>query len=294
MVRTRGLTKRFGATLAVDRLDLDVAPGSVFGFLGPNGAGKTTTIRLLLGLQRPSEGTAEIFGLDCTRAREQIHRHVGYLPGDFAVYPHLTGAQYLAFLTALRGGVAPGAVEGLVDRFELDVTRHLGTLSRGNRQKVGLVQAFMHEPELLVLDEPTSGLDPLMQQRFRELVAAARDRGATVLLSSHVLGEVEEIADTVGILRAGRLVIVENLEQLKEHARRHVEITFAREVPTENLRRVVGVHELVVTGRTARLVVAGSMDELFRVAAPAGVENVVASEASLEEILLGYYSEPNR
>ncbi len=293
MVRTRGLTKRFGATLAVDHLDLEVAPGSVFGFLGPNGAGKTTTIRLLLGLQSPTEGTAEIFGLDCTRARDQIHRHVGYLPGDFVAYPELTGAQYLAFLAALRGGVSPGAVEGLVDRFDLDVTRRLGTLSRGNRQKVGLVQAFMHEPEVLVLDEPTSGLDPLMQQRFRELVASVRDRGATVLLSSHVLSEVEEIADTVGILRSGRLVVVEQLDLLKEHARRHVEITFTGAVPTEQLRRVTGVQELVVAGRTARLVVAGSMDVLFRVAGAAGVENVVATEASLEEILLGYYSEPS-
>ncbi|MEP6623066.1 MAG: ABC transporter ATP-binding protein [Acidimicrobiia bacterium] len=143
-VRTRGLTKRFGATVAVDHLDLEVAPGEVFGFLGPNGAGKTTTIRLLLGLQRPTEGTAEILGLDCTRAGDRIHRKVGYLPGDFAAYPHLTAAQYLSFLAALRGGVMSLAVDELVERFDLDVSRRLGTLSRGNRQKVGLVQAFMH------------------------------------------------------------------------------------------------------------------------------------------------------
>ena len=290
VVHIRGLSKRFGSTVALAQLDLDVAAGTVFGFLGPNGAGKTTTIRLLLGLLRPSAGVARVFGLDCVGARDVVHRRVGYLPGDFAPYANLTGAQYLGYLAALRGGVDPRRIDELVDRFELDVTRGLGTLSRGNRQKVGLVQAFMHEPELLVFDEPTSGLDPLMQHRFRELVETVRDRGSTVFLSSHVLGEVEEIADTVGIVRSGRLVVIETLDNLKEQARRKIDITFEHEVPAETLRRTRGVCEVEVSGRTARLVVQGSMDDLFRAAASSGVENVVASDAPLEEILLGYYS----
>ncbi|MGZ4756622.1 MAG: ABC transporter ATP-binding protein [Acidimicrobiia bacterium] len=288
-IRTTGLTKRYGSTVALDGLDLVVEPGSVFGFLGPNGAGKTTTIRMLIGAHRPTAGHAEVLGLDCTAQRDEIHRRVGYLPGDFVAYPDLTGAQYLGFLAALRGGVDASKLADLVDRFELEVERRIGALSRGNRQKLGIVQAFMHDPELVVLDEPTSGLDPLMQRVFRNVVSAARDDGRTVFLSSHVLGEVEEIADTVGVVRAGRLVVVEALEELKEHARRQLELTFHGDVPVDALRGLPGVEVLEVVGRTARLVVVGPMDAVFRIAAPAGIENVVAQEPPLEEILLGYY-----
>jgi ABC-2 type transport system ATP-binding protein len=288
-IRTAGLTKRYGSTVALDGLDLVVEPGSVFGFLGPNGAGKTTTIRMLIGAHRPTAGRAEVLGLDCTARRDEIHRRVGYLPGDFAAYPDLTGAQYLGFLAELRGGVDPSMLADLVDRFELDIERRVGALSRGNRQKLGIIQAFMHEPELVVLDEPTSGLDPLMQRVFRSVVAAARDDGRTVFLSSHVLGEVEEVADTVGVVRAGRLVVVEALEELKRHARRQLELTFHGDVPVNTLRDAPGVEAIDVVGRTVRLVVVGPMDAVFRIAAPAGIENVVAQEPPLEEILLGYY-----
>jgi ABC-type multidrug transport system, ATPase component len=288
-VSAHGLSKRFGSRTALDQLDLEVVAGSVFGYLGPNGAGKTTTIRLLLGLQRPSGGTAQVLGLDCVTDRDEIHRRVGYLPGDFTAYADLTAEQYLGFIAALRGGVEAADIDDLVQRFDLDITRRIGALSRGNRQKVGLVQAFMHRPEVLVLDEPTSGLDPLMQRAFRELVQHVRDDGSTVFLSSHVLGEVEEIADTVGIVREGRLVVVEALDRLKERARRTVDITFDGPFPADALRRSPGVREVEVSGRTARLVVEGPMDDLFRTAAPAGIENVVAQEAPLEEILLSYY-----
>jgi ABC-2 type transport system ATP-binding protein len=289
VVRTHGLSKHFGETVALEHLDLDVEQGAVFGFLGPNGAGKTTTIRLLVGLQHPTTGTGRVLDLDITTARDEIHRRVGYLPGDFVAYPHHTAAEYLAFLASVRGGVDAGVLDDLVTRFDLDTDRRIGALSRGNRQKVGIVQAFMHRPEVLILDEPTSGLDPLMQRAFRDVVAAARDEGRTVFLSSHVLGEVEQIADTVGILRAGRLVVVEGLEHLKERARRELELTFRGEVPVDALRGASGVRRVDVSGPRARLVVEGAMDDVFRVAAPAGIENVVAEEAPLEQILLGYY-----
>ena len=291
VVEAHGLSKHFGDTVALEHLDLDVAPGTVFGFLGPNGAGKTTTIRLLVGLQRPTAGAGRVLGLDITTERDAIHRRVGYLPGDFVAYAHHTAAEYLGFLASVRGGVDAAVLDDLVARFDLDVDRRIGTLSRGNRQKVGIVQAFMHRPEVLILDEPTSGLDPLMQRAFRDVVASARDEGRTVFLSSHVLGEVEQIADTVGILRAGRLVVVEGLEHLKERARRELELTFRGEVPVEALRAAAGVRRVDVVGSRARLVIEGAMDDVFRVAAPAGVENVVAEEAPLEQILLGYYGD---
>jgi beta-exotoxin I transport system ATP-binding protein len=289
VVETHGLSKHFGDTVALEHLDLEVAPGTVFGFLGPNGAGKTTTIRLLMGLHRATAGTGRVLGLDAWRARDEIHRRAGYLPGDFVAPPRETVGDYLAFLGTLRDGVDPSVTARLADRLALDPARRIGTLSRGNRQKVGIVQAFMHRPEVLVLDEPTSGLDPLMQRGFREIVAECRDEGRTVFLSSHVLGEVEQIADTVGILRAGRLVVVEGLEHLKERARREVELVFRGPVPEAALRAAVGVHSLEVVGARARLVIEGPMDDVFRVAAPAGIENVVAEEAPLEQILLGYY-----
>jgi ABC-2 type transport system ATP-binding protein len=291
VIETHGLSKHYGSTVALDHLDLEVAPGTVFGFLGPNGAGKTTTIRLLMGLHSPTGGTGRVLGLDVSAARDEIHRRVGYLPGDFVAYPHQTAAEYLAFLASLRGDVDPASIADLVERFELDTDRRIGTLSRGNRQKVGIVQAFMHRPEVVILDEPTSGLDPLMQRAFRDVVTAARDDGRSVFLSSHVLGEVEQVADTVGILRAGRLVVVEGLEHLKERTRREVELTFRDAVPVDALRAATGVHAVEATGSRARLVVEGAMDDVFRVAAPAGIENVVAEEAPLEQILLGYYGD---
>jgi ABC-2 type transport system ATP-binding protein len=288
-IETRGLTKRFGTTRALDHLDLVVPAGSVFGFLGPNGAGKTTTIRLLLGLQRPTEGAARVLDHDCLTERDEVHRHVGYLPGDFTAPRHLTAAQYLDDLATIRGGVDRAVIADLVDRFDLDASRPMDTLSRGNRQKVGLVAAFMHRPRVLILDEPTSGLDPLMQRAFRRLVEEVREEGRTVFLSSHVLGEVEQIADTVAILRAGRLVVVEELEHLKERARREVELVFHDAAPVDALRAASGVRSIEVNGARVRIVVEGPMDDVFRVAAPAGIENVVAEEAPLEQILLGYY-----
>ena len=214
-IRTWQLTKSYRRHPALRGLDLEVPAGGVFGYLGPNGAGKTTTIRLLAGLIRPTAGRAEVFGFDTVADRERVQRRIGYLPGDFVAYPDLTGAQYLRYLSSLRGGVGWTTVQQLAKRFDLDLELRIGTLSHGNRQKVGILQAFMHEPELLILDEPTSGLDPLMQREFLDLVREVRESGRTVFLSSHIMSEVDTVADTVGILRAGQLVVTRSVEELK-------------------------------------------------------------------------------
>lgn len=227
-VRSFGLTKHYGKSPALVDLDLEVRRGEVFGYLGPNGAGKTTTIRLLLGFLRPTRGRAEVLGLDAWQHSTEIHRRTGYMPGEPAMYDRLTGRELTTYLGHLRGGVARGAVDKLAERFELDLDRPIRSLSRGNRQKVALVQAFMSSPDLLVLDEPTSGLDPLVQQQFHALLHECAAAGQTVLLSSHVLSEVQRVADRVGIIRAGRLVAVERLEHLREKAAHHVSVRSPR------------------------------------------------------------------
>jgi ABC-2 type transport system ATP-binding protein len=289
VIRTRGLTKHYGRRPALVDLDLDVPPNVVFGYLGPNGAGKTTTIRILAGLLRPSRGSAELFGVDTVRERELAQRHIGYLPGGYVAYPNLTAAQYLAYLARLRGGVRRDVMHGLAERLDLDLTGRIGAMSHGTRQKVGLVQAFMHQPDLLILDEPTNGLDPLMQREFQALVREARDAGRTVFLSSHLLYEVEAVADVVAILRAGRLVVVQPVDKLKAQALRRIELTFDQPVPADLLRGVAGVRDLAVDGSTAHLTVEGSTADLLATAAPHRVSNVVTHEPDLEQIFMAYY-----
>ena len=288
-VRTSGLRKAFRGTVALHGLDLVVPTGSVFGYLGLNGAGKTTTIRLLTGLLRPTSGTAEVLGLDVANHPDEVQRRVGYLPGRFVAYPDLTGAEYLRHLAALRGGVDWSGVERLSERFDLDLGRRIGTLSHGNRQKVGLVQAFMHRPDLLVLDEPTTGLDPIMQAEFLTLVGEVSRSGATVFLSSHILSEVEAVADTVAILREGVLVRTATISELRAQVVRRWDVTFTDDVPVEVLRGCAQVAEVRVRDRTAHLVLAGSAEALLRAVAPYGVENIETHEADLTEVFLGYY-----
>jgi ABC-2 type transport system ATP-binding protein len=290
VIRTDQLTKHYGEVAALESLRLEVPPGVVLGYLGPNGAGKTTTIRLLAGLMRPTRGAAEVLGFDPVREADQLQARIGYLPGDFVAYPDLTGEQYLTYLGSLRGGVLPDRIELLAKRLELDLTRRIGTLSHGNRQKVGLIQAFMHDPDLLLLDEPTAGLDPLMQREFLALVREARDAGRTVFLSSHILSEVQAVADQVAILRRGRLVEVEAIDTLAGRALRRIELTFDRPVPRAELAAVEGVRELAADGQVARLVVAGSTAPLVAALAGHRVEDVVTHEADLEEIFLTYYA----
>jgi ABC-2 type transport system ATP-binding protein len=291
VIRTQGLTKHYGRTVGLESLDLEVPPGIVFGCLGPNGAGKTTTIRLLAGLLRPTRGHAEVMGIDAFQHPDGVQACIGYLPGDFKAYPDLTGEQYLRYLGNLRGGVDGKAVALLAKRLELDLTRRIGALSHGNRQKVGIVQAFMHDPELLILDEPTSGLDPLMQREFLALVREARNAGRTVFLSSHILTEVEAVADVVGILRKGHLVAVDAVESLKSRALRRFDLRFAGEPPGAELTTVPGVREVHIDGVTAQLVVEGSIADLIAALAPYRVDDVVSHEADLEEIFLAHYAD---
>ena len=290
-IRTRALTKRYGDVVGIENLDLEVPRSIVFGYLGPNGAGKTTTIRLLTGLIRPTSGRAEVLGRSTVDDADRVQASIGYLPGDFVAYPDLTAAEYLRYLGNLRGVTDWSPVDVLAARLELDLTRRIGTLSHGNRQKVGLVQAFLHDPDVLILDEPTSGLDPLMQQQFLGLVREAREAGETVFLSSHILDEVESVADRVAILRSGRLVVVESVEALKAQALRRFDLTFEARPPVAELEAAAGVRDVTVVDSTAHVVVEGSVADLVAVAAPHRVVNLVTHEADLEEIFLTYYAE---
>jgi ABC-type multidrug transport system, ATPase component len=291
VIETRGLTKFYGRAPGIIDLDLEVRSGEVFGFLGPNGAGKSTTIRTLLDLLHPTRGTATLFGLDSRAHSLSIRRRTGYLPADLAIYPAMTGRQALHYFCALRRFDKWQNVERLVERLGLDLDRRVGALSSGNRQKLGIVQAFMHEPELLILDEPTSGLDPLMQRQFFQLIDEVRAEGRTVFLSSHVLPEVERLADRVGIVRESRLVAVEDIEALRKRARPLLELVFGAPVAAESFAGLSGVRDATSThdGRGIELKVDGSLAAVMRAAAALGVESITCREAHLEELFLRYY-----
>jgi ABC-2 type transport system ATP-binding protein len=291
-IRTFGLSKDYGAGNGLFDLDLEIERGEIFGFLGPNGAGKSTTMRLLLDLISPSAGSAEILGLNSHASSLEIRRRVGYLPGDFAMYPKLTGAAMLDYLAELRGGVDRHLRDQLAARFDADLERPIHELSTGNRQKLGLIQAFMHEPELLILDEPIAGLDPLVQQSFHALLGEVAGEGSTVFLSSHTLSEVERVAHRVAIVRRGRLVALDSLERLREIALRKLEIEFAGAAPAAaELRALPGVKEVAV--EASRIVVSyeGSVDPLVKAIAAYDVTSIHSREDDLERIFLAYYRE---
>ena len=286
-LRTEGLTKRFGDIVALDHLDLQVAEGEVVGYLGPNGAGKTTTIRLLLGLSRPTEGRAEIFGLDCQRQPVETHRRLAFVAGEANLWPSLTGAETLALLGRVHGQVDEAYRDELIERFDLDPTKKVRAYSKGNHQKVILIAGLMVRPDLLVLDEPTSGLDPLMEQAFRHCVHEARDRGQTVFLSSHIMSEVEALCDRVGILRDGKLVEMGTLDDMRHLSALTVEARFDGTVP--DLSMVPGVSAVETDGSTVRCQVRGSVEPLVKVLAAAGVTELLSREPSLEELFLAQY-----
>ncbi len=283
------LTKRYGGARGIEDVTLSVRVGEVFGFLGPNGAGKTTTIRTLLDLLHPTSGAARVLGLDSRRDAAAIHARLGNLPGDFAYDPRMTGRDLLVFVAGLRGLRGLGRSEALARRFEADLDRPLGDLSRGNRQKIGIVQAAFHEPELLVLDEPTSGLDPLMQEEFMAFVAEERALGRTILLSSHDLDEVERVCDRVGIIREGRLVAVEDVAAITARAYRHVTIRFAEPVDTAEFARLPGVSDLESTDGRISFRAEGDLDAVVKTAARHTVSDIELSHPTLEEVFLTYY-----
>lgn len=290
-IATHGLSKDYGCGRGLFDLDLEVERGEVFGFLGPNGAGKSTTLRLLLDLIRPTAGSASILGLDARAASREIRARVGFLPGDLALYSKLSGGEMLDHLAELRGNTDRGLRDALSERFDADLDRPIHELSSGNRQKIGLIQAFMHDPELLILDEPITGLDPLVQQSFHALLREVSARGRTVFLSSHTLSEVERVADRIAILRRGRLVVVDSLENLRRVAIQRLEIEFATPVPAQEFPKLPGVREAQADGDHLTVAFEGSADKVVKAAAAHEVRAIRAREDDLEEIFLRYYRE---
>lgn len=290
-ITTAGLTRYYGKTPGIVDLDLEVRTGEVFGFLGPNGAGKTTTIRTLMDLLRPTRGSATILGFDSHAGSVEVKRRTGYLPGDLVMWDQMTGRQFLEYLANLRGATVD--VGKYAERLDLDLGRRIGALSSGNRQKLGIIQAFMHEPELLVLDEPSAGLDPLMQHEFYRMVDDVKAQGRTIFLSSHILPEVERVADRVGIVRKAELVAVETVEDLKAKARRKIDFIFAAPVAPAEFATVDGVEEATPfnAGTGVSVTVSGSVDAVVKAAARHEIVNVLSHEGDLESAFLAYYAE---
>jgi ABC-2 type transport system ATP-binding protein len=283
-----GLVKRFGSTTALDGLDLTVATGEVHGFLGPNGAGKSTTIRVLLGLLRANGGTARLFGGDPWRQAAELHRRLAYVPGDVTLWPNLSGGEVIDLLGRLRGGLDSERKGLLLKRFDLDPTRKTRAYSKGNRQKVALIAALASGAELLILDEPTSGLDPLMEAAFREAIEELRQSGTTVLLSSHILSEVEALCDRVTIIRAGRTVESGALADLRHLTRTSIDAELAGAPPA--LAGLAGVHDLDITGDRVRCQVdSDALAEVLRLLTTAGVRSLVSQPPTLEELFLMHY-----
>jgi len=283
------LTKSYGSNRGIIEVDLTVPQGETFGFLGPNGAGKTTTIRTMLDLIRPTSGRAAIFGIDSSADPVAIHRRIGYIPGEFALYDRLTGRQTLDYFANLRGGVDKAYQASLIDRFELDASRRFKEYSKGNKQKVGVIIALQHRPELLVLDEPTAGLDPLVQQTFFEVLGEAVAEGATVFLSSHILSEVEKSCDRVGIIREGRLVKVDSVAALRDLAHHQVELRFSGPVPLAEFEALPGVSDVAAEDHVLRLRVSGAITPVVQAAARHELLDFVSREPSLEETFLAQY-----
>jgi ABC-2 type transport system ATP-binding protein len=289
VLQTSGLTKAYGDFKALDNLSLTVRKGEVLGYLGPNGAGKTTTIRLLLGLIKPTSGSALLFGLDAQREKVEAHRRLAYVPGEAALWPNLTGRETLNLLSNIHGAVDPDYREELIARFELDADKKVRAYSKGNKQKINLIAALASRAELLVLDEPTSGLDPLMEQVFRECVAEAKHNGQTVFLSSHILGEVEALCDRVAILRDGRLVEEGTLADMRHLSAVTVTATF--KVAPPKVEKLKGVSNVHVSGQQLTCQVQGSIEPLLTVLAKHKPLTLLSREPSLEELFLALYGE---
>lgn len=288
-IETRKLTKTYGKSRGIEDVDLRVAPGEVFGFLGPNGAGKTTTIRTLLGFLRPTGGRGEVFGLDILKESVEVRARVGNLPGEFTLEDRMTGEGLLKFFARLRGVKDLGHAHELAERLGADLHRPMRRLSRGNKQKIGLVQAMFHRPPLLILDEPTGGLDPLVQEEFLDIIEEVRAEGRTVFFSSHNLAEVERVCDRVGIIRSGRIAAVETTETLVDKSFRHVVLIFADDVDPRPFEILPGVRGLKADGKKVSFTLYDDLDEMVRLAAKHRLVNMEYERPSLEEVFLTYY-----
>jgi len=284
-----GLTKDYGVKRALDGVDLELRSGEIFGYLGSNGAGKTTTIRCLLGLIRPTAGRATVLGLDIEDDSIEVRRRTGYLPGDLRLYPRLTARQLLDYLGRLRGGVPVARVEELARRLECDLGMRCGAMSHGNRQKVGIIQALMHDPAVLILDEPTATLDPLMQRIVHDLIREARDRGTTVFVSSHDLPEVARLCDRAGILRQGRIVAVQDVSELAQQGRHMLTIEFLEPVRPEVFERIPGVSQVTASDQTLTITASGDLDAVVKAAARFRVHALRSAEVDLDEVFRDYY-----
>ena len=289
VIRTDRLTKTYGAHRGIIDVDLEINEGEAFGFLGPNGAGKTTTIRTVLDHLRPTSGKAFVFGIETTVDPVAIHRRIGYLPGEFTLYDKLTGGQTIEYFANLRGGVDRAYQQDLITRLDIDPSRKFKEYSKGNKQKIGLVVALQHRPDLLILDEPTSGLDPLVQQTFYDLIRETKADGRTIFLSSHILGEVEKTCDRVAIIREGRLAMVDRVEALRDLAHHQVELRFTGDVPTAAFAAIDGVSDVTTDDNVLRMRVAGSITPVVREAARYELLDFVSREPSLEETFLAQY-----
>jgi ABC-2 type transport system ATP-binding protein len=288
-VVVEALTKRYGTHRGIDDVSFSIRQGEVFGFLGPNGAGKTTTMRLMLDLIRPTSGRVSIFGVDAGTRPRDLHARIGYLPGDLRLYDRMTAGAFLRYVSDLYGGGHMERAEALASRMTCDLSRRIRELSKGNRQKVGIIQAFMHEPDLLILDEPTSGLDPLLQQEFEALVREARAAKRTVFLSSHVLREVESTCDRVAFIREGRLALVQDVAQLRQRPVRRVHVEFASPVLASDVERLASVNELRVVRNEMWCRVAGDIDSLVKELARHEVVRIEVHEPDLEEVFMEQY-----
>ena len=285
-ISLKKLTKNYGSTRGITEVTFDVNAGEVMGFLGPNGAGKTTAIRTLLGLIKATSGNATILGKNALVPNIELRRKIGYLPGIAATYDRYSALKYLDFLAHMRGLKLEGEIRTLARRLDLDINEHIHDLSKGNRQKVSVIQAFMHSPEVLFLDEPTSGLDPLVQREFEKILDEARDRGAAIILSSHVLSEVEHLADRIAIINQGAIVIVDEISTLKSKARRRIDLFFDKKISKNDFSKVPNIKEIEVEDGSLHCVVTGSEHELLKRAVELGVSEVRTQESSLEEIFL--------
>jgi ABC-2 type transport system ATP-binding protein len=289
VIRIENLTKAYSTHRGVIDLDLSVDAGEVFGFLGPNGAGKTTTIRVLLDLIRPTSGRAFVFDIETTTDPVAIHRRVGYLPGEFSLYDRLTGGETIAYFANLRGGVDTAYQRSLIERLDLDPSRKFREYSKGNKQKVGLVIAFQHQPDLLILDEPTSGLDPLVQQTFMGLVNEARAAKRTIFLSSHLIDEVEKMCERVAIIRDGLIVQIDRVEALRDLSVHQVELRFSGPVPAATFAAIPGVSQVITEDHVLRMHVSGPIAPVVKAAAAYDLVDFVSREPTLEEVFLAQY-----